>query len=133
VSVASGAAQTDAVIVFKASSANSPVPSDCTNAIASAARGINTLTVNCNIYRAADLAALDEGHFGWSELTPLDNANKWDAGWPATKRNEEISGSVDPDWVGVYVQVNHKSISGIVPTRKLRNTSIVQIEPQRAA
>jgi hypothetical protein len=34
--------------------------------------------------------------------------------------------------VGVYVQANHRSLSGVVPSKKIRKTSVAQIEPQRA-
>ena len=124
------AARTDAVIVFRATSANDSVPSACVASIPTASRGIADV---CNIYRFADLKMMDETAFGWSDLnTPAENIGKWDVNWPATRRIEEVTGMVDPDWVGVYVQANHKSLSGVVPSRKIRKTSIARIEPQRA-
>ncbi len=129
-SLGSLATNLDAVIVFKAPSANATVPSACVAAIPTASRGIAD---TCNIYRAADVRALDETNFGWSDLnTPLQNAGKWDTEWPATKRVEEVTGTISPDWVGVYVQANHRSLSGVVPSKKIRKTSVAQIEPQRA-
>jgi TadE-like protein len=120
----------DAVIVFKGTGANAVVPIDCVDAIPTSSRGIAGV---CNIYRSDDLKALDEANFGWSDLnTPLENAGKWDTTWPATKRIEEVTGTVSPDWVGVYVQANHRSLSGVVPSKKIRKTSVAQIEPQRA-
>ena len=124
------AARTDAVIVFRAATANDSVPSACVAAIPTGSRGIADV---CNIYRFADLNTMDETAFGWSDLnTTAENAGKWDVNWPATKRIEEVTGMVDPDWVGVYVQANHQSLSGVVPSRKIRKTSIARIEPQRA-
>ena len=129
-SLGSMAARIDAVIVFKADGANSKVPAACVAAIATTSRGIPDL---CNIYRPTDLRSLDGTNFGWSDLnTVAENAGKWDEAWPATKRVEEITGAVDPDWVGVYVQANHKSLTGVIPPRKIYKTSIAQIEPQRA-
>ncbi len=124
------AARTDAVIVFKASGPNGVVPPACVTAIPTSSRGVSD---TCTIYRLSDLKTMDETSFGWSDLnTPLQNAGKLDVNWPATKRVEEVTGLVQPDWVGVYVQANHKSLSGVVPSRKIRHTSIAQIEPQRA-
>jgi hypothetical protein len=129
-SLGSLAANLDAVVVFKGDGASAEVPADCVAAIPTASRGVADV---CNIYRADDLKVLNEADFGWSDLnTALENAGKWDTAWPATKRIEEVTGAVNPDWVGVYVQANHRSLSGVVPSRKIRKTSVAQIEPQRA-
>ena len=129
-SLGSLAANLDAVIIFKGDTAAATVPSACVTAIPTPSRGVADV---CNIYRANDLRNLDEADFGWSDLnTALENAGKWDTAWPATKRVEEVTGTISPDWVGVYVQANHKSFSGVVPSRKIRRTSVAQIEPQRA-
>ena len=129
-SLGSLAANLDAVIIFKGDTPNASVPTLCVDAIPTASRGIAD---RCNIYRANDLRNLSEADFGWSDLnTPIENAGKWDTAWPATKRVEEVTGTISPDWVGVYVQANHKSFSGVVSSRKIRRTSVAQIEPQRA-
>ncbi len=130
-SLGSLAARVDAVIVFRGTSASSPVPAACVAQIATTSRGVPG---ECNIYRQADLRNLNEANFGWSDLnTVAENLGKWDESWPATRRIEEITGDVSPDWVGVYVQARHKSLSGVVPSRKIKRTSLAQIEPQRAA
>ena len=130
-SLGSLAARIDAVVVFRGTSASSPVPAACVAQITTSSRGI---AGECNIYRQADLRSLNEANFGWSDLnTVADNVGKWDESWPATRRIEEITGDVSPDWVGVYIQARHKSLSGVVPSRKIKRTSLAQIEPQRAA
>ena len=130
-SLGSLAARIDAVIVFRGTSAISQVPAACVAQIPTTSRGI---AGECNIYRHSDLVNLNEASFGWSDLnTVAENAGKWDESWPATRRIEEITGVVSPDWVGVYVQARHKSLSGAVPSRKIKRSSLAQIEPQRAA
>ena len=130
-SLGSLAARIDAVIVFRGTSASSPVPAACVAQITTSSRGVPG---ECNIYRQADLRTLNEANFGWSDLnTVAENVGKWDESWPATRRIEEITGDVSPDWVGVYVQARHKSLSGVVSSRKIKRTSLAQIEPQRAA
>lgn len=60
--------------------------------------------------------------------TPSYSLNRF---WPSQNRVDVLSGP--QDYVGIYVQSQYFSPTGVVRQRTLRNTSISQIEPKRAS
>ena len=119
----------DGIIVFKATSSSSVVPPSCVAALASGLRGVADL---CNIYRKADLVNPDILNFG-TAAQDCAAGTKWDRCWPATERNDVLTRTSSPDFLGVYIRADHRSISGIIPVRTVTASIIVPLEAQRAS
>ncbi len=115
------------VIIYKATSPNDPVPVDC---LAALTGGSNGITDKCNAYSATKLQSLDDTHFGAESSSP---PGLWDEKWPPTQRNDALTPTQEPDFVGVYVSVTHVGITGILPSRAISHTSVSRIEPQRTS
>ena len=118
----------DGIIIFKAPASNSTVPAACIAALDSHSAGVANV---CNVYLSYQVKTLDPLHFGF---TPISNADPtlWDRMWPATGRNDSLSGTDRPDLLGVYVRAHHKSLTGVLPARVLNASVVNEIEPQRA-
>lgn len=119
----------DAVIVFKATGPKTPVPPACITALQGGGDGVADL---CNIYRAPQVTNPDELNFG----APVQNcagAGLWDRCWPSITRNDVLTETSRPDFVGVYVRARHKGVTGIIPQITLTATSVIPIEAQRAS
>ncbi len=115
------------VIIYKAAGPNSPVPAICKADLAAGTAGEVGL---CNVYTASKIQHLDDTHFGASPSTP---PGLWDEKWPPTGRNDSLTPTVQPDFVGVYVSITHLGMTGVFPTRTVTGTSVSKIEPQRTS
>jgi len=87
--------------------------------------------IACNVYyrRMFDLA---QNAWVYDRNSALANPPtlSLDRNWPGSVRVDWQSGP--QDYLGVFVQSNHKSATGVLRDRKLRNTSVIRIEPSRA-
>ncbi len=118
----------DFVVVYRANGPDDSVPPSCLTAPQGPAG-----TTLCNRYTAADffLPYLDP-------VTSLETDN-WrcvsttlsvDRYWCPTDRESAVS--APPDYIGVYVQLNHDYLTGFIgDSRTLRSDRIVRIEPER--
>ena len=88
-------------------------------------------TIACNIYykRNLDLVPASMGSFIYDRNTVTTNPSL-DRYWPGGFRTDWMNGPVD--CVGFYMQTTYQSVTGVVPTRKVRHNTIIQIEPRRA-
>jgi TadE-like protein len=82
----------------------------------------------CNVYYPRSLA-MPKSAFTY-DLTTLAANPSLDRFWPGPKRRDSINGPVD--CVGVYIQTDYVSTTGIVPTRKITHNAVIQIEPRRS-
>jgi hypothetical protein len=119
----------DYVIVFKATGPNDPVPAACKTSAAGGGRGVPG---SCNVYRPSDWNAPSYGQssFGYD---PVANPNPalLDMNWPGLSRSDHKT-DPGPDWLGVFVQATHDSLTGIAAgNQTLSKTSIIQIEATR--
>jgi Flp pilus assembly protein TadG len=105
-----------AIVVFKATSANGAVPAGCLNGV-----GVVGL---CNAYDASDLN-VDQTTFQSAAYTKDDY-------WPSTSRVTSLSAPSGPDYLGVYVKAQHNSVVRIiVPNRTISDTVVMRLEPTR--
>ena len=118
----------DAIIIFRADRPSGSLPSSCLTALNGGQSGV---VGECNIYRGDQAKTADKLNFGFTYGSNEDYT-LWDQYWPPTSRFDAITETVGPDFVGVYVQAQHSSLTGLIPHRKMTATSVFQIEPQRA-
>jgi hypothetical protein len=118
----------DAVIVYKAATPSSKVPTECITALNAGDDGVDG---KCNIYNSTKFKTADKLNFGF-DLGSNPDASLWDRRWPPTGRNDSITETSRTDFVGVWVRVQHESMTGLIPRRALTATNVFQIEPQRA-
>lgn len=119
----------DFVVIYEASGPNDTVPTACLTAPQGP-----TGAIKCNRYTAADfflpyvdpVTSLETDNFRCVSATL-----SIDRYWCPTTRETSISGS--PDYVGVYMEINHDYLTGFIgDTRTLANNKIVRIEPERS-
>jgi len=102
------------IVVFKASGPNSDVPVACKT---------GSVTNVCNSYTKADLAR-PKTDFTGSGSAP-------DRFWAPSSRKDRLSDP--PDYVGVWMKINHKTVTSFVPlTKDLEDTIVMRIEPSRS-
>ena len=119
----------DGVIVFKATSTSTVVPPSCVAALDGGLRGVADL---CNIYRQPDLVNPDILNFG-TAAQDCASGPKWDRCWPAVTRNDVLTRTSNPDFLGVFIRATHRSISGIIPVTEVTASIVVPLEAQRAS
>ena len=119
----------DYIIVFKATGPNMPVPGACKTAAAGGGRGVPG---SCNVYYPADWNAPSYGQasFGYDAVAN-PNPALLDVNWPGLSRSDHKT-DPGPDWLGVFVQATHDSLTGIsAGNQVLTRTSVIQIEATR--
>jgi hypothetical protein len=116
----------DGIIIFKADSITSQVPQLCLDELESGGSGISGI---CNVYKADQVRTPEVTNFGATGTTPPGAF--WDSQWPPVTRNDVLTPTVNPDYVGVYVQIKSAGATGLLPKRPMRAVNIFQIEPQR--
>lgn len=119
------------IIIYKASGANADVPAACLADLVSGDDGEAGL---CNVYSGTRVSTALEATFGAMDAAGMSTtyASKWDRKWPAPTRNDALSGTGTPDFIGVYVAATHKSVTGTVPQRTIKQRAVFLLEPQRA-
>ncbi len=101
------------IVIFKADSADSEVPSACRTA---------SVTNVCNSYSGADFDRPEEDFHG--------GLGAPDRFWRPTSRKDRLSDP--PDYVGVWIEVRHEAATGILPLSKdLTEEVVMRIEPAR--
>ncbi len=126
----------EGIIVFKAENVSSVVPQQCLDALATGTAGVNIAAVSpmpaikCNVYTAAQIRNPEITKFGAS--TSNSDPAFWDSQWAPIDRNEVLTPTSSPDYVGVFVKVKSAGATGLLPKRDMTAVNIFQIEPQRA-
>ena len=118
-------AEIDVIVIFRSTSAVGTVPAGCTNSTAKANGGDSTL--KCNTYTGTEVAAIVAGAgptFGSGCGTTRDRF------WCPTTRGNAQSGLSGPDYVGVFIRVNHVTSTKMFgSTMVIQDTAIMRIEP----
>ncbi|MEZ5378754.1 MAG: pilus assembly protein [Acidimicrobiales bacterium] len=129
----------ESIVIFEASGPDDEPPANCigptgTSQVSSGSQR------GCNVYHAYELSlglVEDDGlgnevattYFGCHPATGSDPASV-DISFCPSSRDPRLP---DPDFVGVYVAVNHKMITGFFGTnRTLTDTKVIRLEPERA-
>ncbi|MCC6226710.1 MAG: pilus assembly protein [Microthrixaceae bacterium] len=106
--------QIERIVVFKASSPSSTIES------VNAACKTTSITNVCNSYSAADLSRPSTDFVG--------SGSAKDVAWPPASREDTLSGP--PDYVGVWVQISHQNITGLINVAETYSDEVVmRIEP----
>jgi TadE-like protein len=113
------------VIVFKAAGPSTVVPSLCLNELATGGDGVAGV---CNVYSGSRLQNFSKENFG----AQTASENLWDHQWPTALRQSAISGSNEPDYLGVYMKASQGSLTGVLPKTVLTPQTVMLLEPERA-
>ena len=104
------------IVVYKGTGPNSVVPTACKTS----SEGISGV---CNVYTSNALG-LAETEFGCRSDRTLDKY------WCPTARVVTAAGP--PDYVGVWVKVNHRWVTGLFgSTVSFKDSTVMRMEPQR--
>ena len=118
------------IVIYKATGPNTPVPTACTTATVGI---VNT----CNVY-SANALDLAESEFGCRSDRNLDRywcPTATSSTSPAqTGRKVAVSGTNGPpDYVGVWIKVNHNWLTGLFGRNLvLTDSTVMRMEPQSA-
>jgi hypothetical protein len=104
------------VIVFKATTTVDDPPADCLASARSLGRGV---VDKCNVYYLNDFSR-PQSDFGNLSLTAAD------ANWAASSRRDWTAGPVD--LVGVHINTDYRTLTGIIPSREMSYTTVFAIE-----
>lgn len=125
-------AEIERVVVFKSNGSSGEPPSTCLTASAAAAGGISsgsyTSGVRCNVYDAADLASLSPTQFGG---TTSCSATAIDRFWCPTSRNDSQSSAQGPDYLGVWIEVDHEYATNLFGSGiTITDRTVTRLEPE---
>lgn len=103
------------IVIYKGSGPNSAVPTSCAN---------GTPSSTCNVY-SANALDLAESEFGCRADRNLDRY------WCPTTRKSAVAGTNGPpDYVGVWIKVNHKWVTGLFgQSLTFTDSTVMRIEP----
>jgi len=113
----------DVVVIYRATTATGDVPSGCLDSTVRAAGG--SATYQCNVYSGTDVFAAQ------TATTYTGNcSNSRDRYWcPSTRANSQAL-SNGPDYLGVYVRINHATKTKMFgSTMVIKDRSVMRVEP----
>lgn len=118
----------DFVVIYRATGPEDTVPPECL-VVSQGPAG----SILCNRYTASDFfLPLNDPGTGlptdtWQCNSPVASVDRY---WCPSDRESAVNGP--PDFVGVYVQLNHDYLTGFIgDSRTLTDNKIVRIEPER--
>lgn len=120
--------QIQRIVVFHANGPTSAVPSAClSGSSGSPGSGTPLWTNACNVYVTPTWNTWVATDFGCGTVIPSP-----DRFWcPASRKYAATGTNGPPDYVGIYIQIKHKFITGLFgPDQTMNKSSIIQIEPQ---
>lgn len=111
-----GANSLQGIIVYRGSASTGALPTGC-------AIGGPSVGGQCNVYQASDANLPSSSFCGVSPCK--------DSAWAPSTRVDRQSGP--PDYVGVYVSVDHKNVTGLFGSgRTIKDGVVMRIEPRRS-
>jgi Flp pilus assembly protein TadG len=110
------------VIVYKASTSNSAVPTNCL-----AVSGSGGVAGSCNVYRASDLARPASDFTASCTGNTGTAPDRW---WCPTGR--QATQALGADYLGVYMEVRFTYVTGLFPGDgiTIRDRAIMRLEPR---
>ena len=113
------------VVVWKATGPNDKVPTACKTASQTVGTTAAPLAGSCNRYTVADINNSSGALWACSGSDPIRY-------WCPTTRVVTLSGNagVGPDYLGVYISMTHKYMTGFFgPSVTLTDSSVTKLEP----
>jgi hypothetical protein len=111
--------QIDYIVVYKAAGIGEPPTDTC--------KGGTSVTGVCNVYTPADFD-LEKEDFGCGDSTAPDYA------WCPQTRWVTLTSARSPDYVGVWMKVQHPWVTRMFGTTvTLTDSSVIQLEPRGQA
>ena len=120
----------DYIVVWKASAGTDKVPSGCKSGAASFAGGTITAPAigACNVYTAADIRDKINGP-QWTCSGPKIGPIQY-----YCPSGRKVTVLADPDYLGVYVQIQHPWVTGLFGQEvQMSDQSVTKLEPQKIA
>ena len=114
-------ARVERIIVYKASTADSAVPSACL-----AVAGSGGVNGSCNVYLASDMARPLSDFTGTTSCTGSSPDRYW---CPTTRQNQQALGA---DYLGVWMQIRYDFVTNVFPGTgiTIRDRAIMRLEPR---
>lgn len=117
----------DRVIIFKSTDPDGIIPSTCL--LDSVRTTGGSSTYNCNVYSGAEVRAISEGSASAPTFSGDCSTSRDRFYCPSTRGNDQAVGN-GPDYLGVYIQINHENNSKIFgETMEIKDTAVMRIEP----
>lgn len=115
--------QIDAVVIYRTTSSTGTVPAGCLVSTVKSAGG--SAALQCNVYSAADLAAAPTA----TTYTGICASSR-DRFWCPTTRGNSQASTNGPDYIGVYVRINHATQTKIFgSTMVIDDHAVMRVEP----
>lgn len=117
------ASEIDVVVIYRTTTPTGAVPAGCLDSVAKLAGG--NLVLQCNTYSASDI----NGAATSSAFTGVCATSR-DRFWcPSTRANNQAL-SAGPDYIGVFVRINHATKTKMFgSTMVIKDTAVMRIEP----
>lgn len=116
-----GESQIQRIVVYKSTANGQAPPAACLNG----ATGVANV---CNVYTAADLKR-PITDFGCTPVTPVKPDKYW---CPTTRKSALTLPDGPPDYIGVYIQVKHERVAGVIGGDAVMSSfSVNRIEPSK--
>ena len=114
------------VIVYDSTSSDGEVPANCLSAPTSGFPPYGR-SGRCNVYTGSQVANATQANFAG---TTSCTGSSWDARWCPTSRQRDVN----PDRVGVWVQVRYDPLTGLFPADGItvERSAVYQLEPTAA-
>lgn len=116
-------AEIDVVVIYRATTASGAVPTNCLTSASRSAGG--NAASQCNVYTGAEV-------FAASTATTFTGncASSRDRFWCPTNRGNSQAGATGPDYLGVYVRINHATkTKAFGSTMVIDDQAVMRLEP----
>lgn len=116
------------VIVFNATTGLSAQPNAACLGIAATGLGSKG-NAACNVYSPAQVTAVMNGSAPASAFSTTSTCGTWDVKWCPKNRNHSLANG-NLDYLGVFVEIKHKSITGFpLGNATIKRTAVFRLEP----
>ena len=114
-------ARVERIIVYKASTTNSAVPTACM-----AISGSGGVTGSCNVYQGTDLARPLSDFGGTTSCSSTSPDRYW---CPTSRQNQQALGA---DYLGVWMQIRYQYVTHVFPGTgiTIRDRAVMRLEPR---
>ena len=113
----------DMVVIYRATTADGDVPSGCLTSATKSAGG--STAYQCNVYTGAEV-------FGASTATTFTGncVSSRDRFWCPSTRGNSQAATNGPDYLGVYVRINHATkTKAFGSTMVIKDRAVMRLEP----
>lgn len=116
-------AEIDLVVIYRATAADGDVPSNCLTTATKTAGG--SAAYQCNVYSGAEVFAAST-----SSAFTGNCASSRDRFWCPTTRGNSQAATAGPDYLGVYIRINHTTkTKAFGTTMVIKDRAVMRVEP----